>query len=54
MEELKRVCYECLIDGERFCADTKDQENLVKLKAIQHVIVKHRKKAKPEQFVRRC
>ena len=54
MEEMKKICYQCSIDGKRFYGDTKEREGLVKLRAIQHVIIEHNKKENPERFVRKC
>lgn len=54
MEEMKRICYECSIDGKKFYGDAEAQEGLVKLRAIQHVIIKHNKKRNPERFVKKC
>jgi hypothetical protein len=54
MEKTKRICYQCSIDGKRFYGDIEAQESVVKLRAIQHVIIKHNKKDNPERFVRKC
>ena len=54
MQEVKKICYECLIDGKKFYGSTKAREGLVKLRAVQHVIIKHDVKENPERFVRKC
>ncbi len=54
MQEVKKICYECLIDGKKFYGSKKALDGLVKLRAIQHVIIKHDVKDNPERFVRKC